>query len=169
MSKDKNKINKEIRENFKQPFINATNDLENDPLAGEILGILIFENKALSVQELSERTGYSVSHISNKIRQLKNKNFVKEERKPGSRKNYYKIEDVEEWSLKFIQEILDYTQSIIEVTNISISNIDDENKKNHLNYVKEKYKNIYKSLKLLQKVDEDELNKLFNKYEIKEP
>lgn len=166
--KDEEELEK-VKEIFKEPFINAFNKMDNDPLAGEILGIMVFENKPLTVKEISDRTGYSVSHISNKIRRLKSRSFVREERKPGSRKNFYKIEDLEEWPLNLVKDVIESTKSIIETTNKCKKIVDDEEKKEHLEFVENKYTIINKSLRLLQSIEEEELEKLFEKYDIDDP
>lgn len=168
MNSKPNNVNK-ARKIFKKAFADTTNELNNDPLAGEILGILMFEDRPLSIEKIAEKTGYSKSHINNKIRELRNKEFLKEKRKPGSRKNYYEIENIDQWTRTVTQNILDHAESIIKSTDKSIKELNDQKKINHLKDIRKKHKTIYKSIKLLSTLKEEELQELFEKHNIKEP
>ncbi len=168
MSSNPNNIDK-ARQIFKEAFVDTANELNNDPFAGEILGILMFEDRPLSIEKIAEKTGYSKSHINNKIRELRDKKFLKEKRKPGSRKNYYEIENIDQWTKSVTQNILNHSESIIQSTDKSIKELNDQNKIDLLKNIRKKHKTIYKSIKLLSSLKEEQLQELFEKHNIEEP
>ncbi len=63
-----------------------------DNSTAQILSILNFESDAISMEELAERTGYSLASISLKIKNIENFWSIKRLHKPGSRKTYLHME-----------------------------------------------------------------------------
>lgn len=63
-----------------------------DNSTAQILSILNFESNAISMEELAERTGYSLASISLKIKNIENFWSIKRLHKPGSRKTYLHME-----------------------------------------------------------------------------
>lgn len=63
-----------------------------DNLSAKIISILYFEPHELSMEELAERTGYSLSSVSLKMGSLENIWGVKRKKKQGSRKAYFYME-----------------------------------------------------------------------------
>ncbi|NPE28812.1 hypothetical protein HNV12_12775 [Methanococcoides sp. SA1] len=63
-----------------------------DNSTAQILSILNFESDAISMEELAERTGYSLASISLKIKNIENFWGIKRLYKPGSRKTYLHME-----------------------------------------------------------------------------
>lgn len=63
-----------------------------DELTGEIISILFLEPEPVSMEELSERTGYSLSTLSTKLKFMERVDFITRVKKPGSKKAYFYIE-----------------------------------------------------------------------------
>lgn len=63
-----------------------------DPLASKIFMILFLEPAEVSMEELAERTGYSLASIHNKMKLLERVGHVKRIQKPGTKKVYYFME-----------------------------------------------------------------------------
>lgn len=67
-------------------------------LYGYIYGVLFFEDGPMSLGEIAERTGYSLSHVSSALKFLENLGLVVRIKKPGDRKAYYKaVKNIQEW------------------------------------------------------------------------
>ncbi len=60
-----------------------------DSIPSRVVGILFLEPGEVSLDELSKRTGYSLSSISTKMKILTNSGAVTRIKKPGSKKVYY--------------------------------------------------------------------------------
>jgi DNA-binding transcriptional regulator GbsR (MarR family) len=58
----------------------------------KIMGILYAEPREVSLDELAERTGYSLSAISTELRFVEGIGFIKKIKKPKSRKLYFYME-----------------------------------------------------------------------------
>ncbi|MDY0386920.1 MAG: hypothetical protein RBT65_07310 [Methanolobus sp.] len=63
-----------------------------DNPTAQILSILNFESSEISMEELTERTGYSLASISLKIKNIEHFWSIKRIHKPGSRKTYLLME-----------------------------------------------------------------------------
>lgn len=63
-----------------------------DELTSKIVGILYAEPKEISLEELTNRTGYSLSAISTAMKFMVNLGFIKRLKKPKSRKVYFYME-----------------------------------------------------------------------------
>ncbi|MBW2971566.1 hypothetical protein KY359_00890 [Candidatus Woesearchaeota archaeon] len=63
-----------------------------DQLSSRLVGIIFLEPKEISMEELAERTGYSLASLSNKLRLLESHHMVTRVRKPGTKKAFYYIE-----------------------------------------------------------------------------
>jgi DNA-binding transcriptional regulator GbsR (MarR family) len=63
-----------------------------DPLVSRIFMILFLEPEEVSLEELSERTGYSLASIHNKMKLLEKVGHLKKIRKPGTKKVFYYME-----------------------------------------------------------------------------
>ncbi len=61
-------------------------------LPSKLLGELFIEPYDISLKELSERTGYSISAVSEAMKTLCESGLVKRKKKPGSRKVYFYME-----------------------------------------------------------------------------
>ncbi|WP_445475417.1 GbsR/MarR family transcriptional regulator [Methanococcoides methylutens] len=63
-----------------------------DDSTAQILSILNFESNEISMEELAQRTGYSLASISLKIKNIEHFWGIKRIHKPGSRKTYLHME-----------------------------------------------------------------------------
>ncbi|WP_406655979.1 hypothetical protein V7O62_09080 [Methanolobus sp. ZRKC2] len=63
-----------------------------DELTAKILSILNFEPEDISLEELSQKTGYSLASISLKMQNIETFWGIKRKHKPGSRKVYFHME-----------------------------------------------------------------------------
>lgn len=63
-----------------------------DNSTAQILSILNFESNEISMEELAERTGYSLASVSLKIKNIEHFWGIKRIHKPGSRKTYLLME-----------------------------------------------------------------------------
>jgi HTH-type transcriptional regulator, osmoprotectant uptake regulator len=63
-----------------------------DDLFCRIVGILFAEPEEVSLEELSKKTGYSLSAVSTALKIAEQHGFVKRIRKPGSKKAYFYME-----------------------------------------------------------------------------
>ena len=67
---------------------------ENDgqpPIAGRIFGLLLLSDDALSLDELAEDLGVSKASASTNARLLAQLGVVEQVRRPGSRRDYYRM------------------------------------------------------------------------------
>ncbi|USS41795.1 MarR family transcriptional regulator [Thermococcus aggregans] len=79
-------------------FANTARRFGLSELYGYIYGLLFFEDEPLSLGEIAERTGYSLSHVSTALKLLENVGLVKRIKKPGDKKAYYTaIKNIREW------------------------------------------------------------------------
>ena len=63
-----------------------------DELSSEIIAILYAEPREISLEELSKKTGYSLSAVCTATKLIERIDLIKRIRKPGSRKAYFYIE-----------------------------------------------------------------------------
>lgn len=63
-----------------------------DPSLGTILAVLYLEPEEISMEELAEKTGYSLASICNKLKMFEPAGFVKRIRKPGTKKIFFRAE-----------------------------------------------------------------------------
>ena len=81
---------------FEREFIDFQVELGKnagmDPLVSRIFMILFLEPGELSMEELAERTGYSLASIHNKIKLLEKVGHLNKIKKPGTKKVFYYME-----------------------------------------------------------------------------
>jgi DNA-binding transcriptional regulator GbsR (MarR family) len=63
-----------------------------DSLSSRLVSIIFLEPEEVSMEDLAEKTGYSLASLSNKLRLLESQQMVKRVRKPGTKKSFYFIE-----------------------------------------------------------------------------
>ena len=57
-----------------------------DDLSSKIIGILYIEPKKLSLDEIAQKTGYSLASISNSVKAIENARVIKKLKKPKTHK-----------------------------------------------------------------------------------
>ena len=59
-----------------------------DESMGKIVSILFTEPEEITLEDLAEKTGYSLASVSNKVKLLAGMSFVRKESRPGSKRIY---------------------------------------------------------------------------------
>lgn len=78
---------------FKEFIFNVFKSLGFDTLIGKVVSILFLEPREVSMEELAEKTGYSLSSISTKTKMLVESGAAQRVKKPGSKKIYFHMEN----------------------------------------------------------------------------
>ncbi len=81
-------IEKEIYSTIAQ----ITSNIGYSEIHGRIIGVLLVKGKALSLQELSDEMGYSISTVSPSLDLLEMLGMIKKIKHPGDRNLYVKLE-----------------------------------------------------------------------------
>jgi DNA-binding transcriptional regulator GbsR (MarR family) len=81
------KLEAQILENF----ASVAQTIGYSPLHGKIIGVLLIEDKPVSLNELAKETGYSSSMISLSLDFLEVMEVIKKVKKSGDRKLYVKL------------------------------------------------------------------------------
>lgn len=128
-----------------------------DALSSKLFSILFLEPKEVSIDELSKKTGYSLSSISNKMRFIEKVGVAERIKKPGTKKVYYYVEKdiikmhirkMEIFSDKMIAPLKDKVPKIIKRN----KNKDlDAEKENKLKIIETFYCQILKIEKVMDK------------------
>jgi DNA-binding transcriptional regulator GbsR (MarR family) len=82
------KIEDSPKEEFKKAVYNSFRALGIDDFPSKLMSVLQSEPKEISLGELSEMTGYSLSALSTTLKAMEENNMVKRFKKPKSRKVY---------------------------------------------------------------------------------
>ncbi len=136
----------EIDEEFLKFCMISAESYGFDDLTAKIFAILYLEPKELSLEELANRTGYSLASISNKMKILEPLSIVKRIKKPGSKKLYFYME-----------------KDVVELTKFAFERAHKSEivpAKEIIPGIIEKYKN-----KKLSKVEEEKLNIIIKYYQ----
>ncbi len=87
---------KMAEQTFEEEFVDFLTEVFSglglDQLSSRLVGIIFLEPKEISMEELAERTGYSLSSLSNRLRMLESHHIIIRVKKPGTKKAYYYIE-----------------------------------------------------------------------------
>lgn len=83
-----NSLDKEVVEFSQKVFKN----FGLDTLSSKLIGILYTEPDEISMDELAERTGYSLASVSTKTRFLEGLAMIQRIKKPGSKRIFYYME-----------------------------------------------------------------------------
>ncbi|CAB50582.1 GbsR/MarR family transcriptional regulator [Pyrococcus abyssi] len=91
-----------------ETFANTARRLGQSELVGYIYGALFLANDPLSLSDIAEITGYSISHISSAMKVLEGVGLVQRIKKPGDRRAYFvATKNFSEWrSSAFYEKIL---------------------------------------------------------------
>ncbi|MFP4045796.1 MAG: GbsR/MarR family transcriptional regulator [Candidatus Aenigmatarchaeota archaeon] len=118
-----------------------------DNLSACLVGELFVEPGELSLQELAEKTGYSLSAVSSSMKNLTDCEFIKRTKKPGSKKIYFHIE--KSWMKNFLEVMSEKHRSIVEMVENKIPTIleeyedlEDEKSKREKEIIKRYYREI---------------------------
>ncbi len=81
----------EIQNKIYSTFAEVASSIGYSPLHGKIIGVLLVKNKAISLQELAEETGYSLSMVSLSLDLLEVLGVIKKVKKEADRKLYVSL------------------------------------------------------------------------------
>jgi len=98
------------KDEFIQLVAETGRNMGLDSVSSKIRAILLAEPHEVSLDEIAERTGYSLSAISTSARMLTNMGMVKRLKKPSSRKVYLYMEKDQ---LKVMQQNMKNVMSMI--------------------------------------------------------
>jgi DNA-binding transcriptional regulator GbsR (MarR family) len=99
---------KQFEKEFIDFFAGVTQSFGLDPLSSRLVGMIFIEPEAVSMESLAEKTGYSISSLSNKLRTLESMKMVRRVKRPGTKKSFYFIEkDVYAIIRRKLQSMLD--------------------------------------------------------------
>ena len=126
-----------------------------DDLPSKAMGILYVEQNEVSLEELAERTGYSLSAVSTSMKFLENIGLIKKMKKPKSRKVYFYMEkDMVKTTIKLMRQKL---EKVVKPSLEKIPKIIEHYKKENSQKSKEELKNLenyYKQVKQAEKLME---------------
>lgn len=133
-----------------------------DDLACEIFGILFLEPKEIAMDDLVDKTGYSLSSISNKVKLLETLGLVKRASKPKTRKIFlYAKKDI----LSSMEEIMIKKQKYgIKIAKQKLPAIIDEYRSSKDEKARKKAKILEDYLKQI-KIAEDIFSDILKKIE----
>lgn len=83
---------KSPKEEFMELVMSIAKAKGADELTSRIVSALFIEPKEISLEELSRRTGYSLSAVSTSMKFLDKTPFIKRAKIPGSKKVYFYME-----------------------------------------------------------------------------
>lgn len=115
------------KDEFIELMVENTKTNGFDELTSKLIGILYVEPKRVCLDELSKRTGYSLSAVSTSLKFLENAQFVSRSKKPKSRKVFFTME--KNMITKFIQIQKRKQQGVILPTKQKLPKIIEELKK----------------------------------------
>jgi DNA-binding transcriptional regulator GbsR (MarR family) len=81
-----------LEKDFMQLSVDIGNSMGLDSLSSNIIAMLYLESEPISMEELSEKTGYSKTSIYNKLKTFENMCMIKKIKKAGSKKALFYIE-----------------------------------------------------------------------------
>ncbi|UCD04363.1 MAG: winged helix-turn-helix transcriptional regulator [Candidatus Woesearchaeota archaeon] len=112
-----------------------------DELSSKIIGILFIEPREISLDEISKRTGYSLSAVSTSMKFLSKSDLIRRVKKPGSKKIYFYME--KDMIDSFLTVIGKTGQKVISLAKSRVPSIIDK-------YNLEKSKTASEELKILK-------------------
>jgi DNA-binding transcriptional regulator GbsR (MarR family) len=78
-----------LEKEFTQFTVNVMQEMGFEPLSAKLFSIIFLEPEEISLDELVNRTGYSLPSICNKMRIMESMGLVKRVKRPGTKKVYY--------------------------------------------------------------------------------
>lgn len=79
----------EMEQEFTEFFQQMAKNKGIDELTSKLMALLYLEPGELSMDELAEKTGYSLASMSNKLKALEGIGMVRRHSRPGSKKCYF--------------------------------------------------------------------------------
>lgn len=88
MSQELDNLDKQVMRNFAQ-FMRPYGMKDSH---ARIMGLIYVEPDELTMEKITEKTGYSLATVSNSMQILKRTGMVEKRKKPGSKKKYFYME-----------------------------------------------------------------------------
>jgi len=151
---------REIERNIYSTFANTATAIGYSEIHGRIIAALLVSDKKLSLNELSKKTGYSLSTISLSLDLLEFLGMIKKIKKVGDRKLYVELqgsllEGLKRAFMIRIQKSIDDTKAKFNKYKKSLNNGKDKEDKRVLNTLKileNEVERVDKYLSLLSKL-----------------
>jgi len=150
---------------FEREFIDFQVELAKnsgmDPLVSRIFMILFIEPGELSMEELAEKTGYSLASVHNKLKLLEKVGHLKKIKKPGTKKVFYYMEKdmmktfrdmLENTYHQHIEPAKEFLPKLIEKYRKSKLT---ESEKKKLDIIIQYHKQLLKMEKIVQKIHDE--------------
>ncbi len=81
-----------------------------DELSSKLIGTLFIEPEEITLDELANRTGYSLSAVCTSMKSLERTGLAKRFKKPGSRKIYFSMEkEISSMLMEIVRRFENYT------------------------------------------------------------
>lgn len=150
----------ELMEDFTNYITEVAKNLGHDDLGAKIYAILYLAEKEVTLDEISEKSGYSLASVSIKIILFEKMGLVKKTKKPGSKRVYCimernRIEQIKRKINSLFEIEIDFANKNLPDLISKYKNRDlqkEENKKLQiaLNYLEEikKIEQLYEKIKL---------------------
>lgn len=144
-------------------FANTARRFGLNGLYGYIYGVLFFEDEPMSLGEIAEHTGYSLSHVSTALKLLENIGLVRRIKKPGDKKAYFTaIKNIREWRKEaYYKRIADDIQQTRENLLKALKELEGDDSeeakriRDRINFALERNRITEKIVKILLMNDED--------------
>ncbi|MEM2131499.1 MAG: MarR family transcriptional regulator [Candidatus Woesearchaeota archaeon] len=115
---------------------------EKEPFL-DVITILFLEPEEIALEEIAERTGYSLASVSNTMKMLENNGFVERIKKPKTKKVYFFMEKdlakINLLKIKFISQHIKEVLSQLPIVIEKYSKLKNERNKKKLKII-ENYK-----------------------------
>lgn len=83
------KLTDKFEDEYVELVISVSPHKEFDPLAYTLYNHLYINPEEVAMDDLAKKTGYSLSAVSTKLKQLENYGIIHKVKKPGTKKSYY--------------------------------------------------------------------------------
>jgi DNA-binding transcriptional regulator GbsR (MarR family) len=146
----------------KEEFIDLVTEINKakglDELSSKLVSILFIEPKEVSLEELAEKSGYSLSAVSTSMKIFENTGFVKRLKKPKSRKVYFYMgKDMHNQFIQTLKKI--YNVALVpmkeKLPNIIIRYKKEKGNKDELKIIENHYQQVLQFEKLMKRFIEN--------------
>ncbi|MFP4116396.1 MAG: GbsR/MarR family transcriptional regulator [Candidatus Aenigmatarchaeota archaeon] len=143
------------REEFKELLAETHRMRGMSELSSQLITELFIEPENLSLKELAERTGYSLSAVSSEMKHLEKSSFIKRTKEPGSKKVYFHME--KSLMKNFLEGISEKHRKIMDMMNRKLPEILEKYEKLERDTDEEKeiVENYYREMQAMDEIFEE--------------
>ena len=106
-------MKKSPKEEFIELMVEIQREKGLDELSSKLIGIMFIEPHDVTLEELSKRTGYSLSAVCTSMKFLEKLGLIKRFKKPGSRKLYFFMgKDMPSMLTEMVKRFEKYTSTL---------------------------------------------------------